>query len=562
MEWSEVMAHAGHPHSRLYGGELWEHMRQAMPQYIWMDKLEDAKAGWCTNCEKWIPIEEIAQNAGAAWSDIYDDEEECWVPYSQWNASEFHTGYEPHSTRHLVMSICPECGARVQLRDLWRGRKSMAADRRFMLTWHKSRIAENGIVLLGYECYADWSKMDNCQPFQQMEASLAEVCVFQYGMPGERWKLGHYGRGWKRTRKCESGWAPGQWGRNGGIRTLASNWGYSLRNAAEGTIYEGILEDIDCCGAQADAELWWDKITLMDSISRYGCVEYLLRMGMGEIAMKVIDRDTNGLVNARGKNGQQVLKLTEGEWGEVKGKKLRLTWKALETRKIARENNLRMSMEKALEISRRHDWYVFKHIVNNGHPDVMRALKYCERNKVRLNDYRDMMLQMDELGMDKNDKQLMYPRNFEEMHRRYSERIALLKAEEDGKKKAKKNEAICARVESGELDRFFFSAMGLVMRPMMSASEIIREGTMQHNCVATYIDAYAEGRTNLCVIREEGRLEIPLYTVEFNRDGMLLQCRADHNKSPKDKGRMEIFWRVYKNFAEKMREIEKARATA
>jgi hypothetical protein len=317
-----------------------------------------------------------------------------------------------------------------------------------------------------------------------------------------------------------------------------------------------------------DAECWHDRITYLTRINRHGCIEYLARLGMQRLAMEAIDGNSGGLLNLWGKTARAVLRLTEGQWAEVKGKKLEPTPEALRMLRVAGRHNLRMNVETACwlgeDVTER---YGFDSLLNDNlrHPDPMRALKYCRKRRICMGDYRDMYREMMALGMDVSDRQLLYPTDFWKAHQRYSERLAMLEADKRAKGHAQDTAMIRRRIEEGELDGYFFGALGLTMRPMMSAGEIINEGTAQRCCVGGYVATYAKGNDILCVVRSDQQPDKSLYTVEFTPKGELVQCRGYRNKTPEGeaKAKMDLFWRLWRDaFGQWQRQTERKEKTA
>lgn len=105
----------------------------------------------------------------------------------------------------------------------------------------------------------------------------------------------------------------------------------------------------------------------------------------------------------------------------------------------------------------------------------------------------------------------------------------------------------------GEMDAYFFSAAGLTMRPAFSAEELVTEGAALAHCVARYADNHTSGACTICFLRDDTAFTKPRYTVEFSKDGRLIQCRGygndvkDKAKRQKmaDEDRLELFWRLF-----------------
>lgn len=572
MEWSEAYSHARVLICDGEHGGLFDRMRREMPQYLWVDRHpvdendiydvgKHEPVGWCTCCEKWVPLAEAEAISKSQATDPHVDEDEYnqWSPSAGWTAWEINHYFHEGKIRHKEFAMCPNCMATVQCRDLWRGRKSMRADRRFFVTWRKSCKDPGVLVMTGFDVWSDWSSMSNAEPEQVTKAEAVEVCVFRYGKGGERWMRewhwqgeSGYKRGWTKKSRCVSG--SSQYGE---LRIVCEAG--ALEEAAEGTPIADVLE-------RMGADRNWhpnegyrhDKVTMLDRICRLPCVEYLYKIGQGEIGAKVIDGSTHGLVDLRGKTAARALRMTADEWGEVKGKKLRLSIEALLCREVLRRAGVRINMETICKLAR---WnvaaYSLENLLKHNHKNPAKAIKYCCKKGVRIGDYNDMLDQMRQLQMDLSDDKALYPADFYEMHRRYSDRINLLRLEESSQKKAKLNPLIDKQISSGKLDEYFFSALGLVMRPMVSAKEIIREGTIQHICVGSYVETYAKGRDVLCVIRREDALETPLYTVEFTPDGKLVQCRGERNRAPAKRDNMDLFWALFEDARAKLRQQRK-----
>ena len=82
---------------------------------------------------------------------------------------------------------------------------------------------------------------------------------------------------------------------------------------------------------------------------------------------------------------------------------------------------------------------------------------------------------------------------------------------------------------ASELDGSSFESDGYVIRPAASVREILDEANAQHNCVASFIDRYASGQTDLWLMRKASKPDEPLVTVEV-RDGQVRQAFQSHNR--------------------------------
>ena len=550
MEFEEARLHAGGmiwEHGG-YSPDIWRRAMRVIPHYIWTIGDEKHRRGYCTACERWVDLDPGSLIPNWAANDPYLDTDADGYPFIPFQTMPEHVFQSRHSgrTRHLDTGYCPECGERVQFRGLYRGHKSLT-DRRFLIVYRKDAMDPvNAVVCVGYELYVPWRNMDDYEPYVPMEITPRELCVFQHGKGGQRfvheweWGRGKWQERWKHRKECKSGFAPGAGPFSGGIQTVLDR--ESFLEAVQGTPFAPIVMGDAGNISVSNAWNYYDRITVMDRLARYPCTEYLYRLGFDELAVAVIDKDTDGLLNLRGKTAQKVLCLTPDQWAEVKGKHLPVTrdglWLMQQTSK---DKRLRMSMELCAEVGRwgRAEMEAVKKLLDQYREvNPVKALKYCQKRDVKVRDYVDYLRQMRELRMPYTDGMTTFPRDFDEMHARLSERLT-------ARANSKNDKQIRERLE--ELSAYQFSAYGLILRPMISAAEVVAEGTKQHHCVGGYVSQYAGGNDVLCVLREESAPNTPLYTVEFGRDGHLIQCRGAYNRTrPEDEERLKRFWAPYK----------------
>lgn len=586
MSWEEALRHVG----ELMPDWVEQRALEAIPHYLWMERREipeqietaDTKRkqklmGFCTRCLQWHELfpewPELQRTHIPEWvaNDPYlpDDEPDMLEdPYvmdelpvdllSEDEWPEFH-GYLPAKTtrqkekwkiRHGAIGYCPGCGARVMYRSLNIGYRGLY-DRTLLVTYRKSAAEANTVVCVAYDVIVAWKEMQPCDEiYPPMDIEPAEVCVFRYGKGADRFLLRHcalwddaLGRytaswtDWKHFGKCISGWQPGSsmWGNS---RTTTVLDAQSFRKAINDTPFWTVLHGYPV--HEADDWQYYDKISVLARLATYPCIEYLYRLGYERLAKYVFDESAGYLLYLRGKTAKSVLRLTGDQWGEIKGKRIEVTPKMLMIVRMIKARHIRLNMEtcKRLADDNTDAVYGLEQILKtNPNADVARIVKYCLKNGVCLIDYKDYMDQMKLLNMNQRDQDELYPRNFAEMHGRLSARI---------KQKGSKitNDKIVRRLP--ELAEYCFSAYGLVLRPMLTSAEIVREGTVLHHCVGGYVDRYADGGTVLCCLRAEEALGKPLYTVEFTTKGEFVQCRGDHNKTaPEDEERLKLFWQLF-----------------
>ena len=565
MELEEALRHARgiagecHVNSR-----LWDRAEMAVPHYLWTLGTRKDRRGWCSACKRWMRLKPERMTPGYAAFDPYmekfDGDEDPFLPvlYSGLQEHLFRERYNG-TTDHLTTGTCPQCGAWVQFRSIYKGHKSLW-DRLFLIEYAKSAIEpRSAIVCVGLEIDVAWKHMDGLEPDVPMEITPRELCVFRYGQGADRfvreatWTGDGWEMRWAHRRECVSGFAPGRGLYQPGIQVRLDDESY--RNAIAGTPFEHILADEGLL-QETEAGDYYDRITFAARVAKYPCIEYLNRLGMTQLARQAIDKTCGKTLNLRGRTARQVLRLTGDEWAEAKGKKLRLTRETLAARAFVRKKGLRMNMELCAWVGAEREGVETLRRLVESPVDAVKAVKYCRKKDVRLADYGDHLDMLAELGMDPREHAM--PGDFYAAHGELATRIQHVKQRD-------KDKRIADRIRKGELDAYFFGALGLTLRPMFSGAEVVQEGTRQSHCVGSYVDQYAGGGCVLCVLREDNALDRSLYTVEFGKDGQLKQCRGYKNdrtdegreRRKDDEPRLALFWRL---FDEARGQLERQRA--
>jgi len=104
--------------------------------------------------------------------------------------------------------------------------------------------------------------------------------------------------------------------------------------------------------------------------------------------------------------------------------------------------------------------------------------------------------------------------------------------------KAEKNELQSKAIQGMHqelLDKFGFSYRGLIVRPPISADEVIAEGHSLHHCVHSraYIDNITKGKGFIFFVRQASNPDKPFFTAEV-ANGVVKQCRGFKNCSMTD----------------------------
>jgi hypothetical protein len=272
-----------------------------------------------------------------------------------------------------------------------------------------------------------------------------------------------------------------------------------------------------------------DMVEFFDLASRYPCIEYLTKSGMQKMVWAKLYRyPTFGAINWNGKTLPKVLRLTKQEVREIKESGLEFSPHQLRFYQKAKKTGLPIGVLDAfvladIEQPFYQDYYnaviklapekeVIKYIlkqVRKGH--------YSKASTV-LTDWNDYWKQCRELGMNDIEK-YFFPNDLHEAHSKLTRRIKM-------KQDKQVNMKIKARLP--ELQEFSFEWRGLMIRPAKSSIELFDEGKALIHCVGGYAKNYAEGKTNIFLIRTVSDPETPFFTLE-SRGSQIIQCRGFEN---------------------------------
>src|SRR5699024_6078991 len=114
----------------------------------------------------------------------------------------------------------------------------------------------------------------------------------------------------------------------------------------------------------------------------------------------------------------------------------------------------------------------------------------------------------------------LYPRDVVTSHNNIYEQIRFIADKEN-------DEMIKERLN--ELNKHIYKNNKYIIRPLNSSQEVIDEGKALNHCVGNYIRKYANGATDLFVVRRQDAPDKPFYTLEMS-DGEFRQCYGKRNK--------------------------------
>lgn len=559
MEFEEACRHAGR-----YIRD-WEYAdvrgRDALPKYMWFHIKGKKKTGYCTHCRiSGIDLDEASKTPGWVAAAPYVDYEDAehWETELElagpafplrWNGENAMDG----SARHGHFGRCPHCGMVVQYRNINLGHKSMR-DRAFLIRYEESCIEPGTLVMLGWLVWTDWGRWDDYnESYPEINEELREICVFRPGEGGNRFVMGSWSSAeydsetmqavnirrhsqWVHRKKCVGGFDP----------VPAIYYGPGTRfyrdeerflNALDAVPYGDAIRRLN---DNTTSTVLLDQIDLVHFVTRYPCMEYLEKLGLGGLVVAEYDGKRGELLNLRGKTAARVLRVDGDTWGWIKGHRDQVTANFLRIRAALCRRNVRIGNETVARIAGRWNAEQTRQILESAPAgQEKKIIRYLLKKNIMPYDYRDYLGQMDALRMAKT-PDVLYPADFERMHFELGQRIK----REGDRKLDKKIEKRLDR-----LGMYWFSALGLTLRPFMSSAEIIREGSLMGHCVGGYVNRYADGNTVILCLRRDEKLNEPWHTVEFSTAGRMIQCRGHHNRTkPDDQPLIDEFWKLFDVF--------------
>lgn len=290
-----------------------------------------------------------------------------------------------------------------------------------------------------------------------------------------------------------------------------------------------------------------DRVRPLKMFCTHPAMEYMLGNGMEGILRDCAREDgTMGGIRWRRKSPKEMLQLDGNELARLrKMDPEKVNGAGLMVLRVARSMGQKVKLEDAMEVTGGHSRLNY-HSQNQlkgtlerygRRWGVMRILRYCAKEYGRLAMWEDYMKELAELG-EAEDETRAFPRDLRTAHAETSARMRY-------KNDAPTYEKLILRAE--ELQKMAFEACGLILSPFETAQEVIREGSYQHICIGSYVNSYAEGRTNLFKLRRADAPEVPFHAVEMSaRDGQLIQCRGAYNETyPEDEAVVRAFWAAW-----------------
>ncbi len=347
-----------------------------------------------------------------------------------------------------------------------------------------------------------------CAPYRTKASPAARYYLDTVRNEARYWKFGGPWNQWQETRKpylpfsfCE-----------------------------DGSVLESILKTRLRYGESVFSRM--NSIRAACLLTEYPSVELLDKLGLEEWVNEFVlnTRYIKQAIHFRGKNLKEVLGMNKEELAAAKKLKVG-AFGLLLFKKLRKEGKWMTQEQNRLSecISRKEEFLKL-----SGFTGVNQAFQYLIKQRKKhpgesvddlILSWRDYLSECRELGYDLKDPYHLMPPDLMKAHNETMQRVS-------AKNNPKLDAQISKRLEKLR-ERYCFAEGEFLIRPAQSSGELTAEGAFLHHCVGRYAERYAEGKTDILLIRRRDEPELPLVTAEY-RGGKRIQIKASRNQAPQD----------------------------
>lgn len=430
-------------------------------------------------------------------------------------------------TRHKQMIKCPNCGTELEVRHTWRGKcvwnvewfvvGEAVDDTTFALRYIRVSQANNYV--------------------RNINEDAREIYDFKHGW---QYKFSNIEEGWT----VDSNYFFTEFTMNYHRRNNCCIGAISINNVVSELSKLSALKYFDKLNEYFSVYVYArDNVMKLMDVCLY---EKLEKVGLGKLGMERYEnywrpfkykRNETELVKMLGINKQhlKILKLN-GNTNTLNfiRKYVSMPLNTLEY----------LVKEKCMET---YDW-----ACQCGYEKPLKLVNYLTKNEIGRYEYGSHMNMLGKLGYEIDDN-YRYPKDFKKEHARIiDEYNAMLDEEKIGK--MGEQSKLIKKISDGlrkmpDLKEFLGGSNGLLVYVPESARDLVTEGRKLHNCISSYVDRIADGKTLVFFVRRLNAPNDPFVAFEYC-NGEVIQCRYDHNEAVKDDKIINFVDR----FAQKLRE--------
>jgi len=419
--------------------------------------------------------------------------------------------------KHNKSAVCPSCAAVCTVKSAGRGRKYMR-DSAYVVWYDKSVKDVRSLVARGLLVTRDYS-----ENYHNVQTKYIVTSVYLFE-PGQSWMLDNY---W---------WNENHWRIR---KSIISESSTSMQNRQCYFAHQSIDKAVQ--GTPFQYSTWehyleGDMLKFFELAAKYPCIEYLTKYRLQQIVWaKLNGQKTFSAINWRGKTLDRVLKVTRQELRNIWEAKIDLTPYALYLYHQSKKDGSNFTLQEAARFGQgRMELYVDELKMLQQYTTLRKILNYVDKQFIKKNrnwyyapssvltTWKDYLNDCRSLGEDLSSEAILFPTN---LHTAHQKTIRKMKIKAD----AALNEKITKRLKV--LDKFVFKTAEFIIRPAKSSIELLDEGKALSHCVGTYSKNYAEGKTDLFVIRRVSDPEKPFYTMEI-KNNQIIQVYGKKNCLP------------------------------
>ena len=493
-------------------------------RYIFTSRKGKRRFGYCTHCNLEFLIDKP-------------------IPKPKKDPTQPKLAYiwcQPPPKKEPVKMQCPNCGSECIVKASGRSRKYLI-DRADFVYYEKSLKNPEAVVA---RCFHAWRDYTGNYRNIKTEYSIKVFYVFE---------LGHsimFKREWMYKENPEKPYGYEQicfWKKSSSIYSpIKGDWSGAcggIKEAVKDTPFQYSTWD------SYDDDTDSNMVKFFDLYSRYPMIEYLTKLGFENLVKgKLEGLRTYQVINWRGKNLLQVLKLTKQEINEIRANEIDVSFTFLNLLKEFKKHNIDLSLQEIAEI---HNGYrpalyyceVFELLSECA--SARKGYNYFQKQVGKehiasldqaIGTWKDYIEDCKKLDMDLTQDSVVFPRNLYQAHQNTIEQVKI-KADKELDKQIRDRIKKLSK-------QYSFKHEGLIIRPAKSTRELINEGKALHHCVGRYAQGYAQDDSIILFIRKASAPNKPYFTVEV-RKNVIVQCRGLRNCSPDEK--VQEFIEVYKS---------------
>lgn len=474
-------------------------IEENMPHYAFMNDRDSQRYAWCSCCHQHVDLL-IKHKHNEEWS-------------------------------------CPKCGALIKIKHIWRGISTLES-KSFGYIYMKSVLDPTIITARGVWAYRTYRNHYLHPETAETEYITDSYHVFVPGEGAVHVRPYNGARAETAQNLCEAGVTSQvfelcrskspRWN----VYKNMNGWGYnndyvsikSIRRAVKETYFQYIWD------AAEKEYLKYGKrgacLELFHMAAKYKSIEWLLKMGLGANLCRLFeDKEYGRVFYWRGKTVDAVMraKLTKQD------KKMLLKDGASTGDIMAWQNINKYQTVSLVDVS----WmdipgYIMDDIkLIASHANMKKLSAYLMRQMNMQGDaapqwglYRDYLSAADIIELDLKSKSVLYPKNLIAAHDNTVKQMRLQKNEIMERKYQHRLPEL--------IRKYTYAADGYQIIVPAHVNDLITEGKMMSNCVGTYIERVAKGKTDVMFIRRADELQKSLGTMEV-RNGTIIQARAKNN---------------------------------